>query len=726
MFHERRRDIDTLSAQARILRVDDAAIMAALDGDTEPQRAVAALVRLICGQLSDVPPAKPQQREEREQSVRGLESLLSLARRRAQTHREKAERLGKQFLQADAAYERARGMAEQQRHPVAVLREETQRLQQLGQTLELTHTQRLQELNQSLEWDVDAAKLPLDGSADSVPLSTGTAEHRRKVSSLRKLMGEDRHSEREAQSNLAAAGGDLQVAAQLWLTTTPDVPCSFPERQRSLQKERSSQTDREGQAEAHLDPEPEPELELEQDSEITTRKPMGAEKSYSRVGLLELITLCRARGLYPPHSMDLGFPPAPLKPPGAASSAPSWINGPSAKKEYARNRLWRQTWDKAVGVGEPPPVPRGSSAGLWSKDLPQESRHDLMRNLLMGILQVRYGYDRVKPSVTLGDFLERSLFVTSDSIVRGTTPIAPAATQGQSGAEAAAQIAEAATKQDTEARESFGSKVQSLFAGHEPDVSMKPLSMPLTPNFRPGGVTVYRQLLGLVTFKDTQAKAEALAAAEKAQSEAEQSVPRVSLEARDTTDVTLLTQLCEAELRQSLLQSQEERGAQTEENGAFFAQYKIEAATEQVQRATEALRHRQREHGQAAAELEHAKRRELAYSDDDRETETGSETETDASAAQQWQVFVTDETILRASRDRNRDRDTATDTARESAAQRHVLRQQVLRVLRRADDTPDSDERENSTAAYDEEEIRQMEQVHISSLSLSLSLSVSL
>jgi hypothetical protein len=78
-------------------------------------------------------------------------------------------------------------------------------------------------------------------------------------------MGEDRHSEREAQSNLAAAGGDLQVAAQLWLTTTPDVPCSFPERQRSLQKERSSQTDREGQAEAHLDPEPEPEIELEQD-----------------------------------------------------------------------------------------------------------------------------------------------------------------------------------------------------------------------------------------------------------------------------------------------------------------------------------------------------------------------------------------------------------------------------------------------------------------------------
>ena len=103
--------------------------------------------------------------------------------------------------------------------------------------------------------------------------------------------------------------------------------------------------------------------------------------------LLQLIVTSRNRGLYPPQSMNLGFPAPPARPSAGSSSAPSWINGPKAKKEVAMGRLWRPTWDKAIGVGDPPPVPRGVAMGLWSTDLPDEDRHDLMRNLLMDILR---------------------------------------------------------------------------------------------------------------------------------------------------------------------------------------------------------------------------------------------------------------------------------------------------------------------------------------------------
>ncbi len=140
-FHEKRKDLDTLTGQARILGVDSAAITAVTDGGTRQPAATKALAQLICGQLAHVEPAKAQHRAEKLQAKRELESLLSLARRRAKSRREKAENLGRQFLKADAAYERARGMEVQQERQVQALRDEHKRLHDLAQSLHLKHAQ---------------------------------------------------------------------------------------------------------------------------------------------------------------------------------------------------------------------------------------------------------------------------------------------------------------------------------------------------------------------------------------------------------------------------------------------------------------------------------------------------------------------------------------------------------------------------------------------------------
>eukprot|EP01043_Picozoa_sp_COSAG02_P021662 COSAG02_NODE_1106_length_14542_cov_4.759468_5_plen_1383_part_00 len=723
-FHEKRRDLDSLTGQARILGVDNEAITAVTDGDMTKPAVTRALAQLICQQLADVEPAKAQHRAEKMQAKSELESVLSLARRRAKSHREKAENMGKQFLKADAAYERARGMEEQQKQQVQALRDEIKRLHDLAESLQLKHDQPEAEAH---------AELPMDRSGLSI--QPPDAEHRRKVRSLHDLMGECAHSKKDAASNLAAAGGNLQIAAQSWLDTTADVACSFSEMQQQHLPRQRSQI---------IGAEPEPAPKLLQDTQKSGKEHRSGPESYKRQGLLDLITTSRSRGLYPPKSMDLGFPAAPIKPPGAPSSAPPWMNGPSARKEFARNRLWRQTWDKAVGVGDPPPVPQGVSAGLWSKDLTDEDRHDLIRNLLMGILQLRYGYEKVKPDIKRGDFLERSIVVARDEIVLGVRPIAPEilAAKGQ---ERVTKMAEAEAKAEAEARAEFVSEVNNLFSGHDPDFSMEPHSMPLAPSFRPGGITVYRQLIGLVTFKDRQAKQDALASADKAKSDAEagdQTIPRVSVEAKDSSDVLLLTQLSEAELRQNLQNSEEkfnkvqrEHRKSQHANANFFAYYRIEAAREQVQRASKGLQHRQREHRQAADELEQANRKEPAYNvrwNADVEHVTADDTSTSAKESHQWQVFVNDETVLRASVAATLGPETSGDLLpkfsntpvpvagdasaatvgrrpRDSntVALRNNPRQHIIRMLRHADD---SLENQNRNATIGEDEIRQMEQ----------------
>ena len=244
-----------------------------------------------------------------------------------------------------------------------------------------------------------------------------------------------------------------------------------------------------------------------------------------------------------------------------------------------------------------------------------------MRNLLMGILQVRYGYEKVKPDVVRGDFLERSIFVARDEFVRGIKPIASEILAAEDPDLRAKKIQEAEETEKTEARKNFVSEVSEFFSGHGPDVSMQPHSMPLTPNFRAGGITVYRQVLGLVTFKDKQAKLDALNLAEKAQSDdeaGEQTLPRVSLQAKDTTDVALLTQLSEAELRQNLRSSDEQfiaaQGHGANDSNSDIVNATIVAAMEQVHRAAKALGSRRREYNQAAAQLEQTKHKEPAYS----------------------------------------------------------------------------------------------------------------
>ena len=83
--------------------------------------------------------------------------------------------------------------------------------------------------------------------------------------------------------------------------------------------------------------------------------------------------------------MPLGYPAPPAKPAANQSVAPSWISGPNAKKEIAKGRLYRPSWDSPNGPGPPPPNPAGVMAGLWDKDLPDADRHDMLRNLILGM-----------------------------------------------------------------------------------------------------------------------------------------------------------------------------------------------------------------------------------------------------------------------------------------------------------------------------------------------------
>lgn len=431
--------------------------------------------------------------------------------------------------------------------------------------------------------------------------------------------------------------------------------------------------------------EPAPAVEPDVDAEMSRRK-----RGYTGQGLLDLIITSRSKGLYPPQAMDLGYPAAPTKP---ASSAPRWMNGPSARQQVAMNRLWRQTWDKAVGASEPVPPPQGVSTRLWSKDLPQEERHDLMRNLFIGILQVRYGYEKVKPDVVRGDFLERSVFVAQDEIVRGIKRIDSAILDIKDPHLRAKKCEEAEAKEAIEARKSFESDVNDLFREHDPEMSMKPHSIPLTPNFRLGGIAAYRHVIGLVTFKDKQTKVEALkTAAEKKQNKGDQTIPRLSTEVMDSTDIALLTQLCEAELRRNLqeadesfMKAQPEHSKISEDaNESFFANYKIAAARERVQAAAVTLRHREREHQHTADQLKKTQNKKPVYNArwteeaaaakmaevEDTATKMAEEeageageaalaraadsqsdgdTGTEVKKSHRWQVFVNDETILRAS-----------------------------------------------------------------------------
>jgi hypothetical protein len=360
----------------------------------------------------------------------------------------------------------------------------------------------------------------------------------------------------------------------------------------------------------------------------------------------------------------------------------------------------------------------------------------------MGILQVRYGYEKVKPDIQRGDFLERSILVARDEIIREVRPIAPGflASEGQ---ERDTKLAEA----EAQARADFISEVKNIFSGHDPDFSMEPHSMSLAPNFRPGGITVYRQLLGLVTFNDKQTKQEALAAADKVKSDDEaggQAAPRVSVEAKDTTDVVLLTQISEAELRQNLQNSEEqfikaheEQSKSQHDNAHFFANCRVVAAREQVQRDTKRLKHRQREHQQAADELEQAKREEPAYNvrwkPEGVTPATPEEISTNGKESHQWQVFVNDETALRASvAATSRQSETSGEffsswlnTPAPVAGNASVVgrrsrdsntvglcnnpRAQVIRMLRNLDGSIET-KKQKSNETLEEEEIRQMEQ----------------
>lgn len=136
-FHQKRQDLDTLSGQARIAGVDEDAITAVPGIITGEPVDVAALVSLICRQVADEAPAKPHERAERLQDKVALQSDLDLARKRAKSCRERAEQMGRQFLSADSAYERARGMGEQQQRQVQVLQNELARLK----LLQLEHDQ---------------------------------------------------------------------------------------------------------------------------------------------------------------------------------------------------------------------------------------------------------------------------------------------------------------------------------------------------------------------------------------------------------------------------------------------------------------------------------------------------------------------------------------------------------------------------------------------------------
>jgi hypothetical protein len=61
-------------------------------------------------------------------------------------------------------------------------------------------------------------------------------EHRRRLNALHRLMGELTYSRNEAVSRLAAAGGSLQLATEIWLDTAADAALSFAVIQKENQR----------------------------------------------------------------------------------------------------------------------------------------------------------------------------------------------------------------------------------------------------------------------------------------------------------------------------------------------------------------------------------------------------------------------------------------------------------------------------------------------------------